>query len=68
MNDGHDIDHGVTNHDLGDLFLVLFLASRKWRPTLVKIFETSNELITRNSGILPRGEWYVERLEATLLW
>ena len=28
-----------------DLFLLLFWALQRWRPTLVKTFETSNELI-----------------------
>ena len=51
-----------------DLFLYLFSASRKLRPTLVKTFGTSNELIMKKSGILAWGEWYVEGLGARRGW
>ena len=48
---------GSRNAMSEDLFLFLFSASQKWRPTLVKTFETSNELIMKKSGILAWGEW-----------
>ena len=59
---------GSRNATSEDIFLFVFLASQKWRPTLVKTFETSNELIMKKSGILPWGEWYVEGLGARRGW